>query len=213
MAPHPGIYRFDPAVWQALWDAPLDSLPREVFFHLPEWCVYLEVPSAFREAVGADGAFVFLEHDANTGGWEVRVVADTHAHLVPLPAVLLDSPTIAEALEALVRRYRPETPTGQGPQYAAVTALPHWLAVTVYLCARNADLGRYGRPARPTRLQGHRTHRGERLIPPPDPRVWEVGYRVGAALRRARQAADRVAHGGTHAAPVPHLRRAHWHLY
>jgi hypothetical protein len=35
-----------------------------------------------------------------------------------------------------------------------------------------------------------------------------VGYRIGTALRASR-AVPAGAHGGSHAAPAPHLRRAH----
>ena len=40
--------------------------------------------------------------------------------------------------------------------------------------------------------------------------TWDVGVRLGAALRRAYQAAQT---GGTdtHAGPRAHIRRAHWH--
>lgn len=48
------------------------------------------------------------------------------------------------------------------------------------------------------------------------PTAWEVGYRIGAALRRAQEAAERnegrVLPDGRKA-PIPHVRRAHWHLH
>jgi hypothetical protein len=60
------------------------------------------------------------------------------------------------------------------------------------------------------------TRKGPRLFPPDKPTEWQVGYRLGAALRSA---ASRSDEGADHCAaeqrarPRPHIRRAHWHSY
>src|SRR6266508_5510237 len=42
--PTQGIYRFAPALLDALWSTPVTGdLPVEVLHRLPEWCVYLEL--------------------------------------------------------------------------------------------------------------------------------------------------------------------------
>lgn len=48
-----------------------------------------------------------------------------------------------------------------------------------------------------------------------DVKTFEVGYRVGAAYRKARNAARPAppAQGGSHASPVPHMRAGHWSTY
>lgn len=48
------------------------------------------------------------------------------------------------------------------------------------------------------------------MHPSERPWVWEVGYRVGTALRAARAGVGHD-HGASHASPRAHLRRAHWH--
>jgi hypothetical protein len=40
-----------------------------------------------------------------------------------------------------------------------------------------------------------------------------VGYQVGAALRAGQSRPPTPVDSGTHAAPRPHWRRAHWHLF
>lgn len=45
------------------------------------------------------------------------------------------------------------------------------------------------------------------------PAEWDVGVRMGSALRAAYQAADTASAGGEGASPRGHIRRAHWHGY
>ena len=43
-------------------------------------------------------------------------------------------------------------------------------------------------------------------------RTWDVGIRIGRALRRYKTAVAEHEHG-THDSPRPHIRRAHWHHF
>ena len=43
-------------------------------------------------------------------------------------------------------------------------------------------------------------------------RVWDVGIRIGSALRRYRRAVEEHQRG-SHESPRPHVRRAHWHHF
>lgn len=38
-----GIYRFDKTILNALISTEINDLPIEIFYRLPEWCVYIEV--------------------------------------------------------------------------------------------------------------------------------------------------------------------------
>ena len=85
--------------------------------------------------------------------------------------------------------------------------------LVLYLCAEEADIAPEGVGARRkgvARLQAQDV--------PVDPalrvRKWDVGYRVGTALRLARQANEGdVRESGTGPSPRPHVRRAHWHTF
>jgi hypothetical protein len=73
----------------------------------------------------------------------------------------------------------------------------------LYVCTDDADIADVDHPsARPKHAMQPRSTESH----------WEVGYRIGTALRASR-AVPAGAHGGSHAAPAPHLRRAHWHTY
>jgi hypothetical protein len=52
-----------------------------------------------------------------------------------------------------------------------------------------------------------------RLVAPNKQRNWDVGVRIGAALRRHQQFEQNNHTKDTHSNLRPHLRRAHWHTY
>ncbi len=91
------------------------------------------------------------------------------------------------------------------------------VSLLLYLCAEEAD---YERPyplktARPRSLGKQRV-----VVIPDNARTWEVGTRIGAALRKARHAAEtELTKTPTDAStldrqrPRPHWRRAHWHTF
>lgn len=93
------------------------------------------------------------------------------------------------------------------------------LSTTLYLCAANAEIsaadGSERRPENPTpkRTKKH----GERLFAAQKVREWDVAFRIGAALRRARADAEASPAGsgaGDERRRVrAHYRRAHWHTY
>ena len=39
-----GVYRFDPDLFEALWTTPVERIPVDLLFRLPQWCVYIETP-------------------------------------------------------------------------------------------------------------------------------------------------------------------------
>lgn len=94
------------------------------------------------------------------------------------------------------------------------SVLSRLVSLLLYLCSETLELG--DGTSLPVRPQPKRTHRGVRMMPARRPVRWEVGTRLGAALRTAWQATDepsesRVTRGGGHASPRAHIRRAHWH--
>lgn len=213
--PTQGVYRFDATLLEELWTTPLDGdIPHEHLQHLPEWGVYVELGAAQRER-GLHGFFAHLEHDANSGRTELRLLIDTESALIPVPLHLhgtLEQAAAGFIAESNVNAAKVGAPV---PAYGIelirsvagfVTPL---VSVLLYLCAGDAE-------TRPTRDPG-RVHRdgaplkrakdGEPYAPPGRPEVWETGFRLGAAIRAARES---EATGGT---VRGHIRRAHWHTF
>lgn len=217
-----GVYRFDPALYEALIATPVTGdLPCEVLFRLPEWCVYVETPDMAWANGALHGFFAHLESDANTGREELRLLLDSENALQPLALhlgawPLRDALTNAAKLgkmNAAERGWASPSITDDAVA-ALVAALEPLLSLLLYLCADNPEIG--DGTARPERPKPKKTKKGWRLFPPDQPHTWDVGVRLGAALRRARSLSPESAQDaepGTHASPRAHIRRAHWHTF
>ena len=96
----------------------------------------------------------------------------------------------------------------------AMKDVPSLVSLVLYLCAKNAEIRESGGGARlPAYAEPKKTKKGLRLFPPDRPTHWEVGYRLGAALRTASPGRSSDEPTGSHTRPRPHIRRAHWHSY
>lgn len=82
------------------------------------------------------------------------------------------------------------------------------LQLVLYLCSDEPDMPAIQHPQARMRASGA-------VDAPKEPRIWDVGVRIGAAIRRY----DNTSRGnatdgdGAHASPRPHVRRAHWHHF
>lgn len=217
-----GIYRYDPELRAALEETPLDrELPGDVLLRMPEWCVYIELDG---EVQGVRGAYVHHEVDAGTGRYELRVLLDLGTGaLVPVPlhigrpgAWRTVADAVALARDEAIARAALSLGGGAASDLARSAGsdvlgdidrvVERVIALTLYLCTDEPDILDGDDERRPTRPRG-RPVGAQRVT------TWSVGWRLGAALRRARERAESEPQGGTHAAPVGHVRRAHWHTY
>lgn len=211
-----GIYRFDPIVYDAVRDTPVDGdIPHEVLFRLPEWCVYIETPGLQCAGQALAGCFVHLEHDVNTGDAELRLLLDLETGpLIPLP-LHLGQWSLAESIAKTDARALANAAlngvrfpsSGAGAYRPCIESI---VSLLLYLCTQAGDISGPGVPGNPKPV---RTRRGGwRLFPADRPTTWDVGARMGAALRRAYNAESGAqGPGASHAGPRPHIRRAHWH--
>lgn len=198
-----GVYRIHPDILREIRSTPIQDVPIEWLYQLPEWCVWIDLDDG--------GVFAHLEHDANTGRPELRywvVPADRHGYPV---IVHLDRPTIADGIAAAMAEAQRQAvlawaaaETVSSEQMEGIAAMAEELtALVVYLigAVRDGDCqdARRG-PAHP--LRSIRT--------PNHPTTWEIGWKQGHAFAQALAAADQ---GGSHSGPRPHVRRAHWHSF
>lgn len=220
-----GIYRFDPDLYAALISTPITGdLPCDLLYRLPEWCVYIETPGyrwkdAWKDAE-LRGFFAHLESDVSDGRVELRLALDMEPRPWPMVLHLGEWPldeAVARALsegEKNLAGHDWKTAAERQSDMSEVARmalehLPPLLSLLLYLCSENADFP----VERPTNPKPKRTKKhGWRIFPAEATRVWEVGMRIGAALRRGN-ASEPAQGGGASASPRPHIRRAHWHTY
>lgn len=219
------VWRFDPDTTKALVASEnLDTIPAEVLRRLPQWGVYIQMPDGIYpgETTGCEGVlarlttamgFDFGAEDAPvleiqydvpaTGG-----IGETMS-LIPL----VDGIPLADALELVRRAVRRRASvehqldlTSMEPVDAEVDSLRPWLALLMYLCSKGADLSEPPTQREPEHRNDHRSVRS------PAKRI-DVGFRIGAAIRRAGAATGGGQVEPTGRTVAPHLRRAHFHTF
>lgn len=209
-----GIYRYDEVLFGRIIETPVEGdVPHEILYHLPEWCVYVETPGMeYREST-LHGVFAHLEYDVNHHRPELRLLLDADAALAPIP-LHLGPWSLAESIKRMKDTASVHAMgAGLGALPSGVTSevrqiVEPIVSLLLYLCTEAAEIGDGSKqPRNPT---PKRTKRGYRLFPADRPTIWDVGVRLGAALRRAYHDAE-TDQGGPHAGPRPHIRRAHWH--
>ncbi|MBF0421882.1 MAG: hypothetical protein HQL73_02700 [Magnetococcales bacterium] len=212
-----GIYSIDADVRQALMSTPITGpLPVDVLYHLPEWCLYIEVPDHPVMGSRLHGTYVWLEWDANSGRHELRLILDDD-HRTPMVMHLIPSGTIEECLQAAVDTSMAHAMAMQvevGFYTKEIKEiLSPILALVLYLCSDEPDLIHRPDPgARPGNPRPKKIKKGLRIFAAENPRVWEVGSKIGQTLRSARERdSSDVSREGR--SPAPHIRRAHWHTY
>ncbi|MCK4165546.1 hypothetical protein HFK89_24705 [Ralstonia pseudosolanacearum] len=205
-----GIYRFDSTLYDALRGTPIEGeLPVDLLHRLPEWCVYLELFSFEIEGRSAQGVFaqVTAESDGNS---TLRLLFPLEAG--PLSYAVVLRGTLAEALQHTNEQTAKwKLPIHSEHDDANIAAIAHVISLLLYICSEAADIG--DGAARPSMPAPTRTRKGLRYFPPDQSTTWDVGVRLGAALRNAYRDADGDGVGDERGRPRPHIRRAHWHTF
>lgn len=218
-----GVYQFDPTAYEAVCATPLKGEFGEKNVEAPpDYCSYVVTRGLMIGTVLVRGAFVYQNFDFKLNLRVLCIVLDLEGQYFTFD-IALDSSTFKEALrDATAHQMQTNAPDflsalmASGPNTATELrgAVEAVVSLYLYLCAENADIG--GGSERPAKPQPKRIKGGYRMFPPDNPKVWDVGSRVGAKLRASRAWVTQVAANdeeGTHAGPRPHFRRAHWHHY
>ncbi len=214
-----GVYRFDPILLEEISKMELEGdLPAEIFYSLPEWCIYVETPGFMYVNNEVSGVFVSLEYDPNDHRHELRLVfVDASLKCFPVP-LHLGKWTVQEAVNRAVQEGN-RVMQGMGlpdctatiPDAKDLSIIP-FVNLVLYVCSINADYGTGPSPQHPSKKPA----RKGKLQVANDARTWDIGVRIGPALKRAKmsehEAQERTGER-SHASPRSHIRRAHWHHY
>lgn len=205
-----GIYSFHPETLDQLGKTSVSGdLPSDVFYRLPEWCLYIDVPGYLWGGLPIHGFFVHLEHDANDGRTELRFLMDTErVGLAPF-MLHLGNWSLKESIDKAAAI---DSENSHNPQLQAafssiesISAIEPFLMQVLYLCSKEPE---YRGTAKPSKPHPKRTKKGWRLFPADKPRFWSIGFEIGELIAQSKR-----EHGIDKSRPKPHIRRAHWHGY
>jgi hypothetical protein len=209
-----GIYRYDASLYEAIVNTPITgNIPGELLRYLPEWCVYVEtpqmtVPTLDGATVAVHGVWARLDHAPKQACDALTIALDTDEGIAPVQIALVG--TLEEALKRCVTADLAR-PTEKYLELAERT-YAGILSLLLYLCSDGSEIG--AGDVKPSNPSPQRTSRGLRTFAADAATTWEVGVRIGAALRQARQ-----SHETTDATPAtgrqhrPHVRVMHWHTF
>lgn len=220
-----GIYRFDPMLYDAIIDTPLDKIPVEPLLRLPEWCVYIETHNMVFDGHDVKGVWAMMDEDVNSHTKELRLLCDADEGGMAQFTLHIGDWNLAESIERFAARGasqahlfgydspdRYKTDAFKWVNSVSKVILEPVISLLLYICSQNGDLTRHGEIETPSKPIYQKTKRGMKMFPASGERTWDVGVRMGAELRKAQHLAEGKPHStDEHSSPRPHIRRAHWH--
>jgi hypothetical protein len=194
----------------------MDSgFPLEALHHLPDWCVYIETPGLLFMGEKVHGAWIHVDWDASSEMFYLCILTDAEVQITI--SVQLTHESIEEQLKKIAAKYFSQREiyifSKSKLLIDSVSLLSTLISLALFLCTQAAEVG--GSSERPANPAPRRRQGAEfRTLAPNRVTTWEVGVRMGAALREARQraaASEGIGEEGFRNSPRGHIRRAHWH--
>ena len=222
-----GMYRFDRDLLDELVKTPITGkIPVEALTYLPEWCVYVALPEPvtfgaksfegfFATLSSVDGT---LESASLDIGWVNVLHNGLEMDGLPLRG------TLEESLQYMMETVIAKRDKADGGAYTRLNEhdrkdleerFNFVLPILLYLASEDRDVESPNGDGTVPRKKGEPTTKKRAKNKSHSPRCWEVGWRVGPKLRKAREeyAANGVGRVGNGVSPRPHVRRGHWHHY
>ena len=221
-----GIYRIHGGLCPELLKTRMSgAIPFDTLCCLPEWCVYVELPPAIPICVQSYTGFfamlsLFNRYD-HTPSLHVGWVKGRNSALVIDELPIIGS--LQESVEHMAkvgtvldpdRDPHKFSPLSQQDQQDLENRFNVALQILLYLVATNADIrssvGIQTPSQRPMAINVGKA--------PTSPKQWDVGFRLGPALRNHLPVQGLATHGNPPCARQgfsmrPHVRRAHWHHF
>lgn len=210
-----GTYAIDPTLTDALAETGLsDALPSRAFYHLPEWCVFIETPGRMFSDTALTGFWAHLEWDTNQNRPELRLLLLTDTGLVPIVLHLGDWSVLTAIKKAIEEAKSYVQPGDKRLENFDLVALKDEItplvSLLLYLCSDAPDIepGRQPKQSIFRPQYGRGAEKAGKLVQAEKPMRFEVGRVIGGILRSAQSAQEPASTGKGKRA---HLRRGHWH--
>ena len=219
-----GIYIFDPLLISEL-SRTVESqpIPGNLLLRIPEWCIYIMATEGPLTNWGLNGALAFLSYDETRHETALRLLlnmADDDVYAT-FP-VWLNNGSVQQSAERAAREAgRVLARAGRSAEFGELCSLDigqlsrvmaALVNLVLYVCSEKADIvDLNNHRTTPSRPIVTKTRKRPRMFPPDEVALWEVGFRVGNAIRRASAQTERLA--SERNGVRPHFRRAHWHSF
>lgn len=206
------VIQCDPDFFCALGKTPLSgNIPVQILYRLPFWGVYIELPGVI---ISDSASYNECIHGAFFSLFE-----NTDGEILLLALVIMKSFSSNVSVEPGndSKLYKEFGLPLNGNIEKSISAMKKgerefWslsLSVLLYLCSENPDWGNISpRLSEPKFVKGR-----PRYFATDKPVIWDVGVRIGAALRLSQMTNKSVNYGAGSNEKRPHIRRAHWHGY
>lgn len=203
------------------------TIPSHILLQLPYPCFYVQTSLLQYMGKTLHGFFVNLEYDVNNDDKELRFLFVTDSNSFFAHPIHIDENDIETSLNHTLSEAQ-QSAKEIGPEASHMlmktqtsshlkelkTLLNSALEIVLYLCSVNAEIEE--NPEKAKKTKRNPSNIKDRFA---EIRQWDVGVRIGNALRTAlhRKTSDSneetAASTNTHASPRTHMRRGHWHNY
>lgn len=212
-----GIFRFDDEIYKAVIQTdPPKKVPIHVLRELPHWCVYIETPGLICDfGAGKTDLFGFWAMFSYSSERELLMIfgdvdGDNYDPQMP-PTIHID--TQYNDIESALTVVLGENKIIDKDQVESYSSwLYPVLNLLVYLCSYD-DIHHKNQTEMPQNPQPKKTKKGPKLFPAQGVKTWDVGVRMGAAIRKAEQKAYESQGESVGSKRRPHVRNAHWHTF
>lgn len=209
------VYVMDEGMQELLFDQAGDlSLDADILLRLPYPCFYIQFsPAVDFVDEQYHGVFVHLDDNFVEHQQQLTLIfLQPDGESTMIVPVHLEAKTISESMaitERLIMRTLPDKASAVAQQFEL---LRRTMQLVLYICAQNAEIT----PSPEQVSHTKRSSTGVIVDRYAEIRKWDVGIRVGNAVRNYRRQQETTPVDDlvrTHASPRPHMRRGHWHHF
>lgn len=212
------VYVIDPDMQALLFEQEDLDLSVETLLRLPYPSFYVEFAHD-NSYIGKTfhGVFIHFEYDVDNGDRELRLLYLPRAGLPFGIPIHLDAGTVADSVRETYRQAHKAVEDDPELRRALLTdeagmdqqtdIYRQTVQIVLYLCAKNAEISQNSEQTFYTKRTPAIKDRYAEI------RKWDVGVRIGKAIRAYRSESVSKPEGGHHASPRPHMRRGHWHNF
>lgn len=210
-----GIYQLDDEIVKDSKRLP-DDTPTNIFMHLPDWCVYVDISSAMlaitdddtsRHIKGFWAIYDKIEINNRTN-YALNFIIDTDSDddlYLPQPLLVDDDMTVEQSMSYM------QSINGENDSDELIKGL---LPFLLWLCVEQPDIVHKNIPVSREQLTQPKYGINKKtgaFVPPNEPKIYQIGSRLGQKVREYQSQIDESERTAKPHTKRPHIRRGHWH--